>query len=87
MKPTMPINQFKPGDFPALAEIKAGDKLVADGGFPCLAEGEICDVQQDEDGLYVICEGPDGEEPGTHHYLDGQEGENGECVGLWRVPQ
>lgn len=62
--------------FAKMADVKAGDKLVADGGFTCLREGQVCEVKQDADGLlYVDCD------EGTHH-LDGQE-KDGEVNGLW----
>ena len=66
--------------FPKLSEIKPGDKLIADGGFTCLDEDEVVEVAKDEEGfLYVPCR--DGQ-----HHLDGQEGENGEVIGLRRAP-
>jgi hypothetical protein len=65
-------------DFPKLADLKPGDVLRADGGFTCLSDGAVREVMKDDDGLYVQCS------EGKHH-LDGQEGANGECVGLWRV--
>jgi len=46
-------------------EMKLGDRLVADGGFTCLQEGEICEVKQEDDELYVECEA-------GKHFLDGQ---------------
>ena len=66
-------------NFPKLTDLKAGDKLKADGGFTCLSAARIAEVKEDAGGLYVECtEG--------RHGLDGQEGKNGECVGLWRAP-
>lgn len=49
-----------------LSDLKAGDTLVADGGFDCLNLGQSCVVLRDADKrLYVSCsEG--------RHYLDGQ---------------
>jgi len=48
-----------------------GAELIADGGFTCLADGDVCKVRKDEHGLYVACaEGK--------HYLDGQLDEDGE---------
>lgn len=65
--------------FPRLDEIKAGDRLKADGGFTCLRHGEVVTVTADDDGRnYVPCS--DG-----RHYLDGQQGDDGECVGLYRA--
>lgn len=48
-----------------LSDIKAGDVLVADGGFTCLREGQQCEVKTDDKGLYIGCD------EGSH-YLDGQ---------------
>lgn len=58
-----------------------GAELIADGGFTCLADGEVCRVRKDDHGLYVPCagshEGEDYGKPATadrteKHYLDGQ---------------
>ena len=47
-------------------QVKAGDILVADGGFTCLRYGEECEVKMDRGrGLYVDC-------AMDKHYLDGQ---------------
>ena len=83
--------------FPKLDQIKAGDVLIADGGFTCMSDGEVVTVKSDDGGLFVRCAGPDegddadadhGKPSTTHrreqHYLDGQEGDDGECVGLYR---
>jgi hypothetical protein len=85
------ITKRTPGDFPALDDLKSGDKLIADCGFTCLREGEVVIVQQDADGLFVpCCEHETGEygKPADdtreqQHYLEGQRGCNGECVGLF----
>lgn len=59
-----------------LAEVSAGKRLIADGGFTCLIEGEVCEVHEDPArGLYVGCsEG--------RHYLDGQLNEDDQVVGF-----
>lgn len=79
-----------------LDDIKPGDTLVADGGFACLTEGQLCPVHQDPSrpgaaGLFVHCLGPIGHDDKPEcpdqpqrHYLDGQENEDGEVVGLTR---
>lgn len=59
-----------------IAEVKVGDKLVADGGFTCLKEGEVVEVKKDGLGLYVDC-------TYFHHYLDGQEGHTPETEGCY----
>lgn len=43
-------------NFAKVAEVKAGDKLKADGGFTCIAEGAILTVVENEMGeLCVPC--------------------------------
>ncbi len=85
--------------WPKLADLKPGDRLVADGGFTCLADGEVVTVEADAKGeLFVRCAGPDeGDNAdaaygkpstpkrGCEHGLDGQENEAGEVVGLSRA--
>jgi hypothetical protein len=74
--------------YPLLDQIKAGDKLVADGGFDCIPEGQVCEVHEDEGGTFVHCKGPDGtHDPAgkEHHYLEGQRNDADECVGFTRV--
>lgn len=86
------IAQRTPGDFPKLDDLKPGDKLVADDAFTCLRTGEVVTVEEDATGLYVRCCAHDNGEHGRpvndsrydRHYLDGQEGADGECVGLFR---
>ena len=67
-----------------MSEVRAGDKLVADGGFTCIATGAILDVHADADGaLWVPCNGSGDD---THkHYLLGQLGADGELIGLTPV--
>lgn len=65
-----------------VSDVKVGTKLIADGGFTCLSEGEVVIVEKDDAGdLFVRCAGPDGmDEPGSPavstrdepHELDGQ---------------
>lgn len=64
-----------PKSYALLENVRAGDSLIADGGFQCLALGEVALVKSDEHGLYVNC--GDG-----HHYLDGQADEHGRLIGL-----
>lgn len=62
-------------------EVKAGDALIADGGFTCLAENERVVVGADRDGrLFVPCRC-------GHHLLDGQRGFDNpdELVGFFRA--
>lgn len=58
-------------------DVKVGDRLIADGGFTCLVEGEIVVVHEDEHGFFIPCS------DGKHH-LHGQQ-EDGELVGLRKV--
>lgn len=60
-----------------LNDLKAGDTIIADGGFTCMKAGEKI-VEADDAGLYVKCRS-------GHHYLDGQEAEDGELIGLSRL--
>lgn len=66
-----------------LSEVKPGDVLVADAGFPCIADGEYLPVRQDGGGLYVDCRA-EGEErtPTGKHYLDSQVDDSGILIGL-----
>ncbi len=64
--------------FAKISDVKAGDKLKTDGGFTCMAEGEVKTIIADEAGRLFIecCDG--------RHALDGQE--EGEIyVGLYKV--
>jgi hypothetical protein len=58
-----------------LTDLKPGDLIVADDGFTCLTEGEVCEVlfSNDANEAYVKCS------DGTH-YLDGQLDEDGEII-------
>lgn len=60
-----------------LSEVKPGNILVADGGFPCVKDGARLIVGRDEDGdLFVPCaEGP--------HLLDGQADDGETLIGLY----
>lgn len=79
-----------------LSEIKNGDRLIADGGFTCLRESEVCDVYEDESGLYVCCAGPyegtstENELPTSgrrhRHHLDGQCDDGETVIGFERAP-
>jgi hypothetical protein len=62
-----------------LIDLKEGDKLVADGGFTCLNEGQIVEVKKDAAGeLYVPCRS-------GRHALDGQTDDGETLVGLEKV--
>ena len=59
------------------SDTKAGDTLVTDDGFTCMAPYTRHDVHaDDEGGLYIGC--GDG-----RHYLDGQLEEGDEYIGLY----
>lgn len=52
--------------FAKVTEVKAGTKLITDGGFTCIGEGKLVEVQQDLTGHFFFpCK------EGTH-YLSGQ---------------
>lgn len=57
-----------------LSDIKAGHKISTDDRFTCLKPG-LHVVEESKQGLYICCD--HGE-----HYLDGQEDEDGELVGI-----
>jgi len=63
--------------FPLLSDIVPGDKLIADGAFTCLKEGEVCEVKHDDGGIYVEC-------ANGRHFLEGQRGHRDRCVGFDR---
>lgn len=59
-----------------MEELTPGMRLVSDAGFPCIKEGEVREVRQCADGLYVDC-------AGGRHYLSGQD-DDGVLVGFAR---
>jgi hypothetical protein len=62
-------------DYAKEADVKAGDKLVADDGFTCIEPFKTLTVEEDDHGLFVSCaEG--------HHYLDGQLEDGDHYIGL-----
>jgi hypothetical protein len=57
------------------ADVRAGIRVVADGGFTCIPEGASLTVYADDDGeFFVHCQS-------GRHYLDGQL-ENGRFIGM-----
>lgn len=61
--------------FAKVSDVSVGTKLVADGGFPCIADGAVVEVADEGRGLFVSCaEG--------RHYLDGQTDDGTEYIGL-----
>lgn len=58
-----------------LSEVKAGDTIVADGGFTCMEPGPKI-VRQAKHGLCINC--VDGD-----HYLSGQADDGEHLVGLY----
>jgi hypothetical protein len=55
--------------------VKAGDKLVTDGGFTCITGDKVVIIQEDDKGLYFEC-------AAGKHYIDGQEDDDGSLIGL-----
>jgi hypothetical protein len=55
--------------------IRPGDRMVAYGGFACVAAGAVVTIETDAGGLFFRC--ADG-----RHYLESQVDERGECLGL-----
>lgn len=77
-------------------DLKAGDKITLDGGFTCLSiedQKKPRTVKEDKDGqLYFSCCGdghdgspPDGARAKQKHHLEGQLGEHGEYIGVYKV--
>lgn len=65
--------------FAKIKDVKAGDVLIADGGFTCIKKGASLLVYVDASNrdLYVSCEE-------GRHYLNGQASKDGlEYVGLY----
>ena len=65
-----------------LSELEPRDKIIADGGFDCIAENAVLEVKVNTSGeLYVDCKSHGG------HALDGQlsEDNNDSLVGFWRA--
>ena len=62
-------------NFSEISTVTDGTKLIADGGFTCIRQGEVLTAKADAQGhLYVPCnEGK--------HYLDGQA-DKGHYIGL-----
>ena len=59
-------------------DLQPGDYIRADGGFTCIPEGAVLQVQGQHQLLWVAC---------THcrHYLDGQIDEAGIIIGFVRA--
>lgn len=57
------------------ADLKAGDKLVADNGFLCLEAGQVVEVHVDGEELFVVCRS-------GKHALSGQWDAQGNLVGF-----
>lgn len=58
-----------------LTDLKDGDFILCDNGFTCLEQGRHT-VKSDEQGdLYIDC-------AMGYHYLDGQENEDGDLIGI-----
>jgi hypothetical protein len=74
-----------------VTDVKVGDVLIADPGFPCLKPYQECEVKKDALGLYVDCDGPEEvsfPKVPCHHYLDGQQDgpdyDGPNYVGFWK---
>lgn len=69
-----------------LGQLKAGDTLEADDGFPCIDPHAVLTVEKDEHGLFVECRGPEPRDANRcHHYLDGQlDGKTDALIGFYQ---
>ncbi len=62
--------------FAKMDEIVLGTKLVCDGGFTCMLEGDVKEVVQNKRGeFYISCDK-------GFHALHGQLNDEGSLVGL-----
>lgn len=60
---------------PKLKDIQLGTQLVANGDFPCLEEGQVVTVQEDEEGdLFVLCYA------GEHYLFNQIDDDDGESL-------
>ncbi len=58
-----------------LSDLKVGQTVKLDNGFTCISSRLVTVFKDNEDCFFFICtEGK--------HYLDGQEDETGELVGI-----
>lgn len=62
-----------------LSDLSPGDIVMLDNGFPCRTAGPARVFYDPDGGFFVACQ--DG-----RHYLDGQEDEAGDLVGLAPPP-
>lgn len=62
-----------------LSELRPGDVVMLDAGFPCRAAGPARVFLDPDIGLYVSCRT-------GRHFLDGQEDEAGRLVGVSHPP-
>lgn len=64
-----------------LAALRPGDQVEADGGFDCIAAGQVLTVEADDGGdMFVRCS------YGNFHYLDGQiDGGSDHLIGFYHA--
>lgn len=78
------------GQWAQSSAIKEGDKVRADGGFPCIPDGTVLTVKRDPEygeglpSLYVDCTCEETTTP-QKHFLEGQADEEGSLVGLYQA--
>ncbi len=75
-------------EYAKLDDLKAGDVVELDGGFPCHAAGTVQLFNFDRVGkvLFFWCNGPDGESKSPEkHFIDGQDDGDGHCVGIYKT--
>jgi hypothetical protein len=74
----IPATTVQRDAFALIDEVKPGDFLITDGGFTCLPEGSVREVEADARGnLFIRC--AEGE-----HGLEGQvDNEQGRLIGLF----
>ena len=62
--------------YATIHQVTPGTRLIADGGFTCMKEGEIKIVENGPNGLFVRCQQ-------KSHCLDGQLNDEDEYIGFY----
>lgn len=63
------------------SELKLGDKLVAEGGMPCIAKGAMLEVKRRDDEFYVDCA------MSPHWLTDVSTEDHDSLIGFRRAPE
>lgn len=60
-----------------LSELRVGDKVMVDGGFSCMHDGDV-KIVKEKDGLYIDCRY-------GHHHLHALATDDEHCIGIYRL--